>query len=100
MNRQSFYLCLILLFLLHGIFSASQATITYAQSAPTQESEPNNDFASANLMAIGAANPMAATVASKTDLDFFKFTATAGLPYTVEVFNVAKAVNDQGAPCS
>jgi hypothetical protein len=102
MKHQLVYRCLIILFLLHGIVNASQASITHAQSAPdfiaapTQESEPNNDFASANFMSIGATNPMAATAESKTDLDFFKFTATAGLPYTIEVFNVAKAVNDQG----
>ncbi|MEZ4864464.1 MAG: pre-peptidase C-terminal domain-containing protein [Caldilineaceae bacterium] len=101
MYRRPFYLSLALLLWFAGLFIQSQLTIIHAQSAPeattapTQESEPNNDFASANLMAIGAANPMAATATDKTDLDFFKFNATAGLPYTVEIFNVAKAVNDQ-----
>jgi len=99
MHRQPVYLCLTLLFLLYGLIKPNHVhaeAVPNIITAPTQETEPNDDFASANSMSIGAANPMTAGVSSKTDVDFFKFTATAGLPYTVEIFDVAKAVNDQG----
>jgi len=83
-----------------ALVHSPRAVLAQAQPAapatPSQESEPNNDFATANAMNIGATNFMTAQAASKTDLDFFKFTATAGLSYVVEVFNAAKVIDNQG----
>lgn len=80
--------------------SAGQTESTPNESyAATQESEPNNDFASANPINSGATNFLAATAANRGSpdfLDFFKFTAIGGLPYTIEIFNAAKAINNQG----
>ena len=68
-----------------------------AHAAPIDEAEPNNSLEEAQLVAtIGAENHISARFSDATDVDWFKFEATQGETYVVELFNVAGATNTRG----
>ncbi len=77
----------------HAVRIGAIATLLLALLAPAgvfAESEPNDTIATADPIGIGYANAETnATLASDTDVDYYKFTTAANRTYVIETFNIA-----------
>ena len=80
---------------LSALFPIPQSNVF---AAPTNETEPNNNFDNATPMGIGFSNYMSANINSLSDVDYFKFSVIAGQRYVVETFNVASTINSRYYP--
>ena len=72
------------------------ATTTQVIADPTTEVEPNNDSGTANQMNIGYENYASATIDPIEDEDWFKFTATAGVKYVIDTYNISSSFGNNG----
>ena len=64
------------------------------------EIEPNDTLAQAQLLSsIGRDSPLSAAINTPGDVDWYKFQATAGRTYVVELFNVASSLGAWGYEC-
>ena len=64
------------------------------------EIEPNDTLAQAQLLSsIGRDSPLSAAINTPGDVDWYKFQATAGRTYVMELFNVASSLGAWGYEC-
>ncbi len=66
------------------------AGVQIGEQGNKSEAEPNDSMGEANLIGIGYSNPVInATITSKDDIDYYKFTlTTVNITYVIETFNI------------
>ncbi|MGD8569821.1 MAG: pre-peptidase C-terminal domain-containing protein [Gammaproteobacteria bacterium] len=78
-----------------GLADSAPAVITITAIAPGAEAEPNDTINLAQpIPLIGADNPVAASIDPVGDQDWFQFTATQGVTYSIELYDVNNTLDD------